>query len=271
MVTQKKNILTSVHNALNILKLFSPQTVELSFSEIVRQTGLNKSSAHRLLSTLAQEGFIIKNRATRRYRLGIPLLQLSSVVLSSLEINQAAKRELEQLAEVTGESAHLGIIENGEVVYLHKIEAKKPIKLTSVIGKTNPAHSTGIGKVILAYQPRLAQAVIEQGLFKCGPASITDPEIFRHDLKKINRLGFAVCIDEQYQGVVSIAAPVFDFSGEAVAGISIVGPKQRLNRLKIAECIKHVVKAALNISTNLGFYSEAYFNHYSAHHDIKNH
>jgi DNA-binding IclR family transcriptional regulator len=257
MGNQKKDILSSVHNALSILNLFSPQTLELGLSEIAKKTGFNKSSVHRLLTTLSEEGFVTKNPETRRYRLGLTLLQLSGVALSHLEIHQAAKNELEELAEKTGETAHLGIIENGEVIYLYKAESKRPIKLTSVIGKSNPAHCTGIGKIILAYQPRIAEAVIERGLFKCGPTSITDPEEFLHELKRINQQGFVVCIDDTYQGVVSIAVPLRNFTGEVVAGISIVGHKHHMDQLKIADCIRHVVKAGLTISANLGYYPES--------------
>jgi DNA-binding IclR family transcriptional regulator len=253
-VNQEKYILSSVHNALRILNLFSPKTTELSLTEIAKKTGINKSSVHRLLSTLEKEDFVEKDRVTHRYRLGLALLQLSGVVLSHLEIHREAKNELEELAQKTGETVHLAIIENDELIYLHIVESKDPIGLTSSIGKSHPAHCTGCGKIILAYQPQLAEKVIRRGLDKYGPNSITDPDHFRLVLKKIRQHGFTISIDEIFEGIVSIGAPVRDFTGEVVAGISIVGPKHRFNQEKLSECIRLVVKAGLTISSHLGYY-----------------
>lgn len=252
-------LLSSVQNALRILNLFSPQTKELSLAEIASQTGINKSSVHRLLTHLEEEGFVEKDNVTRRYRLGLSLLQLSGVVLSHLEIHHAAKHDLELLAEKTGKYAHLGIIENGELVYLRKIEGKEPITLTSFIGRSNPAYCTGCGKIILAYQPEITETVIENGLTKYGPHCITDPDQLRSDLERIAVQGFAICVDEIYEGVISIAAPVRDFTGNVIAGISVVGLKHQFKQNEIAETIPLVVNAGWSISNQLG-YHEGFFN-----------
>lgn len=245
----------SVRNAMRILQLFTVDRPEWGITEMAHALGLSKSTVHRAVTALMHEGFLEKNPRTDRYRLGLSVLGLCGVVISHMTVHREAAPVLERLAERAGETAYLGILEGADVVYLHKVECKHPVRVLSHIGKKNPAHCTGTGKAILAFQtPQRIDAVIRNGLPSFGPRTISEPEAFRRHLSEIRRRGYAVCIDELADGVASVGVPVRDYTGEVVAAISIVGPTDRLVP-KLAQVIPEVVQGGREVSRNLGCYS----------------
>lgn len=243
----------SVRNAMRILQLFSVDRPEWGITEMADALGLSKSTVHRAVTALVEEGFLEKNPRTDRYRLGLSVLGLCGVVISHMTVHREAAPILERLAERVGETAYLGILEGTDVVYLSKVECKHPVRSLSHIGKKNPAHCTGTGKAILAFQPsKRIEEVIRNGLIPYGPRTITDPETFRRHLADIRNEGYAVCIDEIADGVASVGAPVRDYTGEVIAAISVVGPTERLVP-KLAQVIPEVVKGGREISQGLGY------------------
>ncbi|WP_233414490.1 IclR family transcriptional regulator [Thermaerobacillus caldiproteolyticus] len=155
------------------------------------------------------------------------------------------------LSHHLGEAAHISVLEGTSTIYLHKVQCKHPVRLLSHVGKNNPCSCTSSGKVILAFQ---SEGIIQQGLPHCGPNSITSPTQFRHNLEEIRQKGYAVCIDELHEGVISIAAPIRDYSGEVVAAVSVVGPKQRILSNDTPRFVEHVCRAGQEISNLLGYY-----------------
>ncbi|WP_413300285.1 IclR family transcriptional regulator [Bacillus sp. 1P10SD] len=254
MGTSKNNktILTSVQNGISILKLFSKEQPIWGLTEIANSLHLPKSTVSRLVSDLVVEGYLEKEKS--KYQLGLSLLGLSGVITSNMEIHREAIDSLKMLVQKLGESAHIAILEESNVVYILKEECKHPVRLLSHVGKNNPASCTSSGKVLLAYEPaeRIKQ-VLESGLIKLGPNSITDPEILLKQLTLVKQNGFALCIDEMHEDVVSIAAPIKDYTGEVVAAVSVVGPKQRIDKEKISLFIVEVVKTGNEISSKLGY------------------
>ncbi|WP_083978864.1 IclR family transcriptional regulator [Bacillus alveayuensis] len=255
---EKNNyLITSVKNGLRILRLFSIDTPELGVTEISHQIGLNKSTVHRLIKTLEKSGFIEKNQKTRKYQLGLSLLNLSGIISIHTETYKDALPILESLVNQLGEAAHISVLEGTNTVYLHKVQCKHPVRLLSHIGKNNPCSCTSSGKVILSFQSEeVIESVISQGLPHCGPNSITDPTQFRNNLREIRQKGYSICIDELHEGVISIAAPIRDYSGEVVAAVSVVGPKQRIRSSNIPHFVEQVCKAGQEISNLLGYYGQ---------------
>lgn len=250
-------LLSSVTNALRILRSFTLDEPEKGIRELAKELQLSKSSVQRLIATLAHQGFVAKDPYSQKYRLGVSLLALSHVVTNHLEIHREALPILEQLVEKLGETAHIGILEGTHVVYMHKVETRHPIRIFTDIGKVNPAYCTGCGKAILAYQAReIIEQVIEEGLIPYTDKTITIPGEFREHLKAIKQNGFAVSMEELSEGVVSIAAPIRDYTGHVSAGLSIVGPIHRMNSNMIPAYSKEVMKAAMEISERLGYYKK---------------
>jgi DNA-binding IclR family transcriptional regulator len=124
----------------------------------------------------------------------------------------------------------------------------------SRVGATNPVHSTALGRAILAYYDEDAvEAVIASGLERRTANTITDPELFRANLAEIKKRGFAVDDIENEEGIRCVAAPVFDHNGDAIAGISVSGPEQRVTAERLNDLRLKVVEAALALSKRLGY------------------
>ncbi|MEB3101520.1 IclR family transcriptional regulator [Ferviditalea candida] len=244
----------SVKNAMHILRLYSGERAELGVTEMSRLLGMSKSSVHRLVSTLTKEGFLEKSQNSNKYRLGLALLGLCGVITTHMEIHREAIPTLEILVEKLGEACHVCVLEGSDIVYLHKVECRHPVRLLSHIGKRNPAFCTSGGKSILAYQPEsIVNSVIESGLTPYGPNTITDPAQFKENLQSIREQGYAVCIDELHEDVISIGSPIRDYSGDVVASVSVVGPKQRITPDKIPFFAATVLEAGREISQKLGY------------------
>lgn len=258
-MTLKKdlNILQSVQNGLKILQLFSLEKPVWGITEIANELNLNKSTVSRLVSDLVAEDYLQKKGT--KYSLGLSLLCLSGVITSHLEIHREAKDSLHTLVNKVEETAHLCILEGTNITYLHKVECKHPVRLMSHIGRNNPAFCTSAGKVLLAHHHEtVVQAVIDAGLPKMGPNSITDPELFLQDLNEVKNQGFSICIDELHEDVVSIAAPIRDYTGNVIAAVSIAGPAQRITEDKLDGYTSAVINAGNEVSTKLGFISSIF-------------
>lgn len=249
------NYLSTVKNALRILNHFSEEQPALRVSDLAADLGLNKSAVSRLLSTLASEGFVVKDPETQKYRLGLRILTLNSIVTSQLEINREARPILKQLVKELGEAAHIAVLEGHEVVYLEQVESQHHVRILSYVGRRNPVHCTSSGKVLLAFQkPDVIEAVLQSGLERYSPATVTDPDVLRSHLAEIRETDFCSSIGEFLEDVVSFASPVRDFTKKVVAAVSVIGPKHRIKPQMYPSIKSKVIKAAKEISRNLGYY-----------------
>ncbi|MFC2949836.1 IclR family transcriptional regulator [Virgibacillus sediminis] len=261
-MTKKKSdpqVLSSVHNALRILKSFSTFEPTKKVSELAVSLGLAKSTVSRLMSTLASEGFVIKDPKTNAYRLGISVLTLGGIVTNNLEIHKEAAPVLNRLVNVTGETAHLAIMDGLDTIYIHKEECHHPVRILTHVGRRNPSYCTSSGKVLLAFgDEQIVEEVIQQGLVSYTKNSITDPEELRKELKRIREQQYAVSTEELTEGTKSVAAPIKDHTGKVVSAITVVGPIQRMKDYKISDIAKKVIDAGKEASERLG-YDDRYF------------
>ncbi|WP_102271742.1 IclR family transcriptional regulator [Cytobacillus massiliigabonensis] len=249
------NHLSSVKNALRILRSFSMDEPEKKISELAESLGLNKSTVSRTMSTLASEGFVFKDPDSKKYRLGLSLLSLGGIVNSQMDIYRESHPVLNRLVQEVGETAHIAVLDNHEVIYLQKVECNHPVKVLTHIGKRNPPYSTSSGKTLLAYaKEEIIEAVIERGLQRFTRNTIVDPKKLVTHLKHIREKGFAFSIEEFHEGVNSIAAPVYDYQGKVIAALAIVGPKQRIQPSKMPALSKKVISAANDISSRMGYW-----------------
>jgi DNA-binding IclR family transcriptional regulator len=248
-------LLHSVKSAMRILRLFSTEEPELGVSEMASRIELSKSSTHRLILTLLKEGYLEKNEINRKYLLGLSLLGLTGIITNTMEIHKESLPILEYLVEQLGETVHINVLEENDVVYIHKVECKHPVRLLSDIGKKNPAYCSSAGKVILAYQSKeMINRVLQSELSPYGPNTITESEKLRENLINIKLLGYSVAIEELHEGVVSIAVPVRDYTEEVIAAISVVGPIQRMHDHKFSTYIQILQLSAMKLSQQLGFF-----------------
>lgn len=248
-------LLSSVKNALRILRSFTMDEPELKISRLAEKLGISKSAVSRLMSTLASEGFVKKDPETQKYRLGVSVLALSNIVTSHMELHKEALPVLHQLVSDTKETAHIAIREGFDLVYLHKVKCKQPIRIFSYIGSRNPLYCTSAGKVILAHQEEsFVESIVQKGLVRHASNTITNADDLRACLKKVREQGYAFSISELKEGVTSIAAPIRDYTGNVIAAINVVGPNDRISKAKIPWFVQKVVKAGQIISRNMGYW-----------------
>ncbi|WP_376739706.1 IclR family transcriptional regulator [Bacillus canaveralius] len=255
MIKEEESHLSSVKNALRILRSFTMDEPEKKISDLSTALGLNKSTVSRTMATLASEGFVYKDPETKKYRLGLSILSLSGIVNSNMDVYRESQPILNKLVESIGETAHISVMDHLEVIYLQKVECNHPVRFLTHVGRRNPLYCTSSGKVLLAYSNEdTIEAVMNKGLQQFTKNTITDPQKLRTHLKHIKENGFAFSLEEFLEGVNSIAAPVYDYKGRVIAAISVVGPKQRIQQHKVQGLAKKVVSAGKEISTRMGYW-----------------
>ncbi len=246
-------ILSSVKNSLRILRSFSLTEPEKKVTDLALELGIGKSTVSRLLTTLSSEGFVIKDKETQKFRLGLSILNLNTILTSSLEINQESLPVLQKLVHEVEETAHIAAFAGTDVVYLNIVECKHPVQILSHIGRRNPVHCTSSGKVMLAFQNKtVINQFIDRGLEKYTASTITDPDEFRAVLTTIREQDFATSVGEIREGIASVAAPIRDYTGRVSYAVTVIGPAYRItsHNLVIANKVKN---AAREISRRLGY------------------
>jgi DNA-binding IclR family transcriptional regulator len=252
-----KNLLSSLDHALVILETIGHGRSSLGLSEIVRKTEYAKTTVHRVLLTLVQRGFVRKEYQTGRYQLTLKLFEIGSTAVSQLSIKDVAKPYLEAVRNLSGETAHLAVIDDDGVFYIDKIESTQSIRMYSYIGSRAPIHCTAVGKVLLAYQSEeRIEIFLSPELKPYTQNTILSKDKLMEKLRKIRKQGYALDNEELEIGLFCIASPVRNHLGEVIAAISISGPKIRLGKHRIKELIQFIIKTSNEISAALG-YSEA--------------
>ena len=172
-----------------------------------------------------------------------------------MDVYRESITALNKLVESTGETSHISIMDNLNVMYLHKVECNHPVRVLTHVGRRNPLYCTSSGKILLAYskEQNLLEKIIEQGLVKFTQNTIADPKQLIEHLDEVKKNGYAYTGEEYTVGVSSIAAPVYDYLGNVIAALAIVGPKQRIQSQKINSLAKRVISAADEISYRMGY------------------
>jgi len=246
----------SVDRALNILDCFSFQNREMNLSDVVRKTGLNKTTAKRLVSNLADRGFLQQDPVTKQYQLGMRLFELGGIVFSSLSLRHAAAYPMTRLQSETGATVLLGTIMDDELVYVDKREGKGMIRISSDIGWRRPLHYGMLGMTLMAYlDSKEGRRILKKDPLQAHTAfSITDEDAFSLRLEKIRQQGFIVEHQEAVEGVIGIAAPVRDYSRKVIAALGIaVTLAQNLTSRDLDPLVDRVRRTCEDISHDLGY------------------
>ena len=253
--SQEENYLSSVKNALRILRSFSVDEPEKKISELSMKLGINKSTVSRTMSTLASEGFVYKDPDTQKYRLGFSILALGGVLNSSTDVYLESQSVLNKLVANIGETAHLSVLDGTDIIYLNKVECNHPVRFLTHVGRRNPAYCTSSGKVLLAHaEQSILDLVLNQELKAFTSNTITKPEELLAHLQEIKETGYAFSYEEFTEGVSSIAAPIYNYEGKVVAAITVVGPIQRIQHHKVHGYAKKIMEAGMEISHRMGYW-----------------
>jgi DNA-binding IclR family transcriptional regulator len=248
-----------VDRVVDILETFLWLGPELGVSEISRTLGLKKATAHRLLASLRRRNMVAQDPITRRYRLGGKLWELGSIATSQVDWAARVKPFLEQLTAESGETSHLAVLSDGQVLYVEKVESSHSLRMPSQVGRRLPFHCTGVGKALVAYYPDevLDGLIARRGLPRFTANTITDARRLRAELGKTRERGYSVDDQEIEVGLVCVGAPIRDHTAHVVAAVSIAGPSSRLRVEDAPRHAEQVMRAANAISRALGWQDDA--------------
>jgi IclR family acetate operon transcriptional repressor len=224
-----------------------------SLADLARETGLSRATTHRLLAGLA-DAQLVRALGDGRYALGPRCLVLGAGFLAGVDLRREALPMLHELAEATGETVHLGVLSDTQVVYIEKVDSRHAVRLHSRVGAAQPAITTGLGRALLAHaDPPLVAAALAAGVEARTPNTVTDADALRALLATVRRDGVALDDVENEPGIRCVAAPVLDHLGRAAAAISVTGPEQRITSAE-AERLKPIVRtAAQTLSRRIGW------------------
>ena len=248
-------MLQTIEKASEVLALFDRDHTEWGVREVAETLGLAKSSAHDLLTSLAQVGFLGKTEAGR-YRLGWRLVALSETLLATTELRREARPIMEELAAQYQETIHLAILDDTKVVYVDKLEGRQAVRveLTSLGTRLYP-HCSSLGKVLLAYHPEadVKHIIQTNGLPRFTPNTITDESELEQTLIKVRKQGYAYDLEEILPDLCCVGAPVRNYTGQVIAAISMSIPAYRFQRSQV-EFRKAVILSGKMVSERLGYY-----------------
>jgi DNA-binding IclR family transcriptional regulator len=251
--TTERYQVRAVTRALDVLLAFRELSSPVELSVIARYTGLHPTSTLRYIESLRARG-LVQSVGSGGYELGSPVFELATRYLRGLSVWSHASDMAERLAAEANETASVGVLDNGEVLYVAIANGQRELGIQSTPGTRHPAHCTALGKAMLA---DLAWDEVSAILRDHPPVRLTErtliePEDLRADLERVRARGYAVDDEERTPGVICIGAPIRDHLGRTVAAASVSGPTFRVDGAERAELARLVVRVADAVSRRLG-------------------
>ncbi len=254
--SRSRHSVQSVERAFAVLRSFTAERPVQGVSEIAAELDLNRTTVHRLLATLEACGAVRRDPITHRYTISAGVLQFANVFHQMSNVRDVAHQAMVRLRDATGQTAALHLREGNERVTISQVESNQDLRMTyRDLGVPQPLHLGAPGKAILANlsPEEMDDYVTRRHLVAFTDHSITDPGALRCELEKIMREGISLSRQERRPGVVSVAAPIFDDTGQVVGAMNICGPVHRVSEEQIEEIIPLVRDAARETSRRLGW------------------
>ncbi len=239
----------SLAKGLKILNLLEHSRQGMGTTEVANQLDIDKSSASRLLHTLANYGFVEQDEATARYLLGPQLVTLGQRLLNRITLRDHARPYLYELVDKTGECAHLAIQAQRQALYIDQVESTAALRVESEIGTLAPLHCTALGKTLLAF----GEVRIPDELQPYTRRTVADRSSLAAQLEQTRKRGYAIDDEEYNYGVRCVAAAVYDHQGKLVGAVGISGPAGRVTLERIDEFGAVVKGVAGALSARLGY------------------
>lgn len=221
--SEDRYLVPGLARGLEVLRAFTPERRRMTLTEMGQAVGVTRSAVFRIAYTLEQLGFLAHDPRTRTYALGPQVLRLGYGYLASRDLLEVALPQLEALRDRSGWSAHLGVLEGREVVYLARFPTRRSLSSTVQVGTRLPAHATTMGRVLLAALPPDGLRALYAGtdLAPHGPNTPTTLPALLAQAERDRVAGFAAHVAGFEAGVASVAAPLRDVTGATVAAINL--------------------------------------------------
>ena len=240
--------------AFDILETLSDTNSPMTLTEIAAATGLSKSTAHRILSAMLDRSYVAKNDSGD-YTIGFRIIEIAGTHINNLELLTEARPFLSNITRELALTAHLGILDGPDVVYLEKIDGHPNSQLYTQIGHRSPGFCSSIGKCLMSCLSReeLDSVLDECDFRKYTRKTITGRQEFIRHLRLVRLQGWAIDDEEYEDGHRCIGAPVYDYRGLPVAAISASGSTGILTDERIEETVEKVKQYAAQLSRQIGY------------------
>lgn len=241
-----------VSKALRLLSLLGNAPRGRTLSELARETGYPVSTTHRLLASLAREGFAVLDEE-RRWNLGLRLFELGQGVLQARGFADIAAPVLRRITRETGEPTLMSVLDGHDQLYVQHAEGTRQIQITGRPGQRGPLHCTSMGKCLVAFasDERREQLLSDLELTGPGPNAITDRDEFREEIRRVRQQRHATADEEHEAGILAIGVPVLDASTVAVAALSTAAPAFRADAEWMRSCLDPLRRGAEELAVSL--------------------
>ena len=244
---------STAFKALRVLETVASSPHPVTLSHVADSVDIDKSTTYRMLNTLVQAGYVIRDTVSKRYSLSYKVIYLSRNLLAENEISRQSRQILDELTAATQETVHLNILDGHQTVLIQKVKGAQLVAVDFQIGDRSRLHCTSIGKALLAFQDvRFIEEVIGAGLPSMASNTITDPARLRTELHRIRSQGYALDDHEFSDNMRCIAAPIFESGGQVRMGISISGPDTRFTLDRLDQLKIPLLDATWTLSERLG-------------------
>jgi DNA-binding IclR family transcriptional regulator len=239
--------ISSIGRGIAVLACFTPRAHSLTRSELSQKSKLPMASTHRVVAELTTGGFLVRGK-DKRYRIGTRMWSIAQLAPVSDQLRDRSLPTLARLYEETGENITLAVLDRGQALYVDRLVGEKTIPSASRAGGHLPLHTTGVGKVLLAYLDKeKIDSYLSRPLLRPTPYSITDPEKLQTELAEVRQRGYAVARQEMTPGSGSVAVPILR-RGRCIAAVGVVS---HLNKLDVPHLVEILNQAALSIAREL--------------------
>jgi DNA-binding IclR family transcriptional regulator len=253
MEHSSKSLVPSLERGLKILEILVKSRAGLSLSQITRQLGLPKSSVHCLLRTFENAGYVYRDATCGKYRVSLSICDLARQALQNISLRDQARQPLHRLAERTGLTVHMAVLEQGSCVLVEKVTPPGVSRTATWLGKQLALHCTAVGKVLLAYSTEAdaEQLITNQGFIRYNDNTICSVRQLKSELETIRLRGYALDDEEEEIGIRCLGAPIFNDHQQAIAALSIVGDTLRICEETLPYLHREVIDAAKQVGERL--------------------
>ena len=244
-----------LERAVDILQVLSEDSRELAAGEMAERLSLHKSTIHRLLMVLDQHRLIRRNSETGKYALGLRLFELGTRAVRGLQLREQAQPFLDRLARETGETAHICVLDRGDMVSIAYAEGPRSLRMPATVGRRTPAYCSAVGKALLAFLPESAldDILSARPLRACTSKTLVTRPALLNDLRQTRTRGYSIDDEEIEKGLRCVGGAVWNYSGEVVAAISVAGPAFRITKGRVPAVARLVLAITRGLSTELGY------------------
>ena len=251
--TSDQNTIKSLERAMEVFEFLS-EGQGMPLTQLATDLNQSPATVYRILVTLEKRGLVEFDHVAQLWHIGPRSFVIGARFIRRTNLVERARPIMRKLMEETGETANLGVQQEDSVLFLSQVETQASIRAFFPPGTLSPMHASGIGKALLAHMDELRlNTLLSKTQFESFTAySITEPTALRAHLSDIRTSGYSIDNEEKNTGMRCIAAPVFDFNGEAIAGISVSGPTSRIEPARLEELIAPVMNAAQDLTFAIG-------------------